>query len=88
MPRILLVIVLAQFLCTSLWFAGNAIAADLAATLQQPPTFVAHLTSAVQLGFIAGTLVFALLAIATVWYASILSKGGRNKIRICETCGA
>lgn len=64
MPRILPVIVLAQFLCTSLWFAGNAIAADLAATLQQPPTFVAHLTSAVQLGFISGTLVFALLAIA------------------------
>ncbi|WP_317128360.1 MFS transporter [Hymenobacter radiodurans] len=64
MPRILPVIVLAQFLCTSLWFAGNAIAADLAATLQQPPTFVALLTSAVQLGFISGTLVFALLAIA------------------------
>lgn len=64
MPRILPVIVLAQFFCTSLWFAGNAIAADLAAMLQQPPTFVAHLTSAVQLGFIAGTLVFALLAIA------------------------
>jgi MFS family permease len=56
--------VLAQFLCTSRWFAGNAIAADLAATLQQSPTFVAHLTSAVQLGFISGTLVFALLAIA------------------------
>ncbi|SMC00108.1 major facilitator superfamily MFS_1 [Hymenobacter roseosalivarius DSM 11622] len=64
MPRILPVIVLAQFFCTSLWFAGNAIAADLAAMLQQPPTFVADLTSAVQLGFISGTLVFALLAIA------------------------
>ncbi|MBC6990069.1 MFS transporter [Hymenobacter sp. BT491] len=64
MSRILPVIVLAQFFCTSLWFAGNAIAVDLAAALQQPPTFVAHLTSAVQLGFITGTLVFALLAIA------------------------
>jgi MFS family permease len=58
------VIVLAQFFCTSLWFAGNAIAADLAARLQQPAAFVAHLTSAVQLGFITGTLLFALLAVA------------------------
>jgi MFS family permease len=64
MLRILPVIVLAQFFCTSLWFAGNAIATDLAAMQQQPPSFVAHLTSAVQLGFISGTLVFALLAVA------------------------
>jgi len=58
------VIVLAQFGCTSLWFAGNAILPDLARTAQLPAGFLAHLTSAVQLGFIAGTLVFALLAIA------------------------
>ncbi|WP_400191031.1 MFS transporter [Hymenobacter sp. B81] len=64
MPRPLPVIVLAQFCCTSLWFAGNAIAPELAAQLRQPPAFVAHLTSAVQLGFITGTLVFALLALA------------------------
>ncbi|GAA4386893.1 MFS transporter [Hymenobacter koreensis] len=63
-PRVLPVIVLAQFSCTSLWFAGNAIAPELAALVQQPPAFVAHLTSAVQFGFITGTLVFALLAIA------------------------
>ena len=62
--RPLLVIVLAQFCCTSLWFAGNAIAPDLAARLQQSAAFVAHLTSAVQLGFISGTLTFALLAVA------------------------
>ncbi|MCC3157072.1 MFS transporter [Hymenobacter sp. 15J16-1T3B] len=62
--RTLPVIVLAQFCCTSLWFAGNAIAPDLAARLQQPAAFVAHLTSAVQLGFITGTLTFALLAVA------------------------
>lgn len=64
MSRVLPVIVLAQFCCTSLWFAGNAIAADLAARWQPPPAFVGHLTSAVQLGFIGGTLVFALLAVA------------------------
>lgn len=62
--RTLPVIVLAQFCCTSLWFAGNAIAPDLAARLHEPAAFVAHLTSAVQLGFISGTLTFALLSVA------------------------
>ena len=64
MSRILPTIVGAQFCCTSLWFAGNAVAPDMAARLHQGPGFVASLTSAVQLGFIAGTLAFALLAIA------------------------
>lgn len=61
---ILPVIVSTQFLCTSLWFAGNAVLPDLIADLHLKPSFLAHLTSAVQLGFITGTLVFALLAIA------------------------
>ncbi|WP_317041379.1 MFS transporter [Hymenobacter daecheongensis] len=64
MRRILPVIVLAQFFCTSLWFAGNAVAPDIAARFQLGPGFVASLTSAVQLGFISGTLTFALLAVA------------------------
>ncbi len=63
MKRILPVIVISQFFCTSLWFAGNAIIADIARQLHLPPAFLAHLTSAVQLGFIAGTLVFAVLSI-------------------------
>ncbi|RPD47976.1 MFS transporter [Hymenobacter sediminis] len=64
MSRILPTLVVAQFFCTSLWFAGNAVAPDVAAQLHLPPGFVATLTSAVQLGFIAGTLTFALLAVA------------------------
>ncbi|WP_216680474.1 MFS transporter [Hymenobacter siberiensis] len=64
MSRILPTIVGAQFCCTSLWFAGNAVAPDMAARLHQGPGFMASLTSAVQLGFIAGTLAFALLAVA------------------------
>ncbi len=58
--RILPVIVLSQFACTSLWFAGNAILPDL----DLPSTAVGPLTSAVQFGFITGTLAFALLTIA------------------------
>lgn len=64
MKRILPVIVLSQFFCTSLWFAGNAVMADMAKQLHLQPSYLAYLTSAVQSGFIAGTLVFAILSIA------------------------
>ncbi|WP_019948136.1 MFS transporter [Hymenobacter aerophilus] len=84
MSRILPTIVLAQFCCTSLWFAGNAVAPELAARVGQPASFGAALTSAVQLGFIAGTLVFALLAVADrfspsrVFFISALLAAGCN----------
>lgn len=64
MKRILPTIVIAQFFCTSVWFAGNAIMGDMAKQLHLAPAYLAHLTSAVQLGFIAGTLIFAILSIA------------------------
>lgn len=64
MKRILPTIVIAQFFCTSVWFAGNAIMGDMAKQLHLKPSYLAHLTSAVQLGFIAGTLIFAILSIA------------------------
>lgn len=64
-PRhVLPVLVLAQLAGTSLWFAVNAVMPDLQRDLGWPATAVGTLTSALQLGFIAGTLVFALLAIA------------------------
>ncbi len=62
--RILPVIVLAQLAGTSPWFAVNAVMPDLQSSFGWPPTAVATLTSAVQLGFIVGALVFALLSIA------------------------
>lgn len=65
--RVLPVIVLAQLLGTSPWFAVNAVMPDLLADYAQhgwPPTAVATLSSSLQIGFIAGTLVFALLAVA------------------------
>lgn len=61
---ILPVIVMSQFLCTSLWFAGNAVMGDIARELKLNPDFLAHLTSAVQFGFIIGTLVFAFFSMA------------------------
>lgn len=62
--KILPVIVVSQFFCTSLWFAGNAVMGDLAQQLSVAPDFLGHIISVVQLGFIAGTFVFALLSIA------------------------
>jgi MFS family permease len=62
--RVLPVLVLAQFAGTSPWFAVNAVMPDLQRELGWPAAAVGTLTSALQLGFIAGTLVFALLAVA------------------------
>jgi MFS family permease len=61
---ILLIIVVSQFCCTSLWFAGNSVMADLVKTFGITNQSISHLTSAVQLGFISGTLLFAVQSIA------------------------
>ncbi|WP_341225410.1 MFS transporter [uncultured Arcticibacterium sp.] len=61
---ILPVIVLSQFCGTSLWFAGNSIMNDLVINYGFNSSALGPLTSSVQLGFIAGTLLFALLAIS------------------------
>lgn len=62
--HILPVIVIAQFCCTSLWFAGNGVLSDLIASFSLGSNALGSLTSAVQFGFITGTLVFAVLTIA------------------------
>ncbi len=67
-PRhILPVIVASQFATTSLWFAGNAVMPDLQRREGFPPDALANMTTAVQLGFIIGTLIFAYLTIADRW---------------------
>lgn len=81
MRPVLPVIVVSQFLCTSLWFAGNAIAGDIAEQMALGPGFLAHLTSAIQFGFIVGTLVFAVFAVSDrfspsrVFFASAILAG-------------
>lgn len=82
--RILFLIVVSQFACTSLWFAGNAIMQDLVRELHLPAAALGHITSSVQFGFIVGTLVFALLAVADrfapsrVFFASALAAAVLN----------
>ncbi len=62
--HILPVIILSQFACTTLWFAGNAVVDDLAVKTGFGSEIVGYILSFVQFGFIAGTLTFALLMIA------------------------
>jgi MFS family permease len=62
--RILPVIVAAQFAGVAIWFAGNAVLGDLQRAWGLPEAALGYVTSAVQLGFIAGTLAFAFLALA------------------------
>src|SRR5437868_15298323 len=62
--KILPVIVLSQFAGTSLWFVGNAVLPELKQTLHLSQYAVSQVTSAVMLGFVAGTLVFAFASVA------------------------
>ena len=68
--HILPLIVFSQFAGTSLWFAGNAILPDIQQELHLQGNAIGDITSMVQLGFICGTLVFALLSIADRFHPS------------------
>ena len=62
--RLILLIVLSQFAGTSLWFAGNAVISDIQNAFGLGEGILGYMTSSVQLGFILGTLVFAILTIS------------------------
>lgn len=57
------IIIISQFCCTSLWFAGNGVMNDLIVKFQLDVSALGHLTSFVQFGFIIGTLTLAILTI-------------------------
>ena len=69
---ILPIIVIAQFFCTSLWFAGNAIMPDLIIALDLSSSDLGYMTSSVQLGFIVGTLMYALFTIPDRFHPSLV----------------
>ncbi|MBL8418166.1 MAG: MFS transporter [Dechloromonas sp.] len=64
------VIVVAQLFGTSLWFSANSAADDLIRTWGISPADIGTLTNAVQLGFILGTLTFAVSGLADRYPAS------------------
>ncbi|MDH3310616.1 MAG: MFS transporter [Gammaproteobacteria bacterium] len=77
----LAVIVLAELLGTSLWFSANAVADALHLAWGLTPADIGHLTSAVQLGFISGTLGIGLSGLADRYSASRI-------FAVCAVLGA
>lgn len=75
------VIVLAQLFGTSLWFSANSAADDLARAWGIGTAEIGTLTNAVQLGFIAGTLAFAITGLADRFPASRI-------FAVCAALGA
>lgn len=55
---------LSQFAGTSLWFVGNAVLPELKQSLGLSQYAVSQVTSAVMIGFVAGTLVFAFFSLS------------------------
>lgn len=64
--RMLMLLSLAELLGMSLWFAGSAIAPQLQERWSLSGSQVGWLTTAVQLGFVAGTAVVAVLNLADI----------------------
>lgn len=64
------IIVVAQLFGTSLWFSANSAADDLSRLWGLLPVHLGWLTNAVQVGFIAGTLVFGFTGLADRFRAS------------------
>ncbi|WP_157492491.1 MFS transporter [Echinicola pacifica] len=90
-PRpILPLIVLAQFCCTSIWFAPNAVAEKMLASYDIAGNTLQDITSAVQFGFIIGTLLFAILCLADrfspsrLFFFSALAGAGLNAMLLWE----
>jgi MFS family permease len=75
------VIVLAQLFGTSLWFSANSAADDLIRVWGITSADIGLLTNAVQLGFILGTLSFALTGLADRFAASRI-------FAVCAVLGA
>jgi MFS family permease len=70
--HILYVIIISQFCCTTLWFATNAILPQLQANHGWPAETLGYITSAIQIGFIVGTLAFAVLGLSDRYSPSLV----------------
>jgi MFS family permease len=70
--HILPIIVLSQFAGTSLWFSGNAILTEISKAFQLEKDGLAVVTSSVLIGFIIGTFLYAITAIADRFKPSLV----------------
>ncbi|MEO9869741.1 MFS transporter [Ekhidna sp.] len=69
---ILPIIVLSQFLCTTLWFAGNAVMPDLMKSCGLEDADIGYIISSVQFGFIVGTLSYSFWTISDRYNPSLV----------------
>ena len=69
---ILFIIILSQFLCTTLWFAGNAVMPDLIKSYGIQDSDLGYITSSVQFGFILGTLSYSFFTISDRYKPSVV----------------
>ncbi len=80
------IIVFSQFCCTSLWFATNAVLPQLQLAYHWPGDAIGHITAAIQLGFISGTLLYAFFGLsdrfspASVFFVSSALAAGMNAL--------
>jgi MFS family permease len=73
--RVLVLLALAELLGMSLWFAASAVSTQLGARWQLSASSLGWLTAIVQLGFVVGTAVSALLNLADIVPARLLFSG-------------
>lgn len=73
--RVLAILAAAELLAMAPWFSASAVAPSLARVWQLSPAGTAWLTISVQLGFVAGALVSAILTLADRWSARRLVLG-------------
>jgi MFS family permease len=73
--RVLAVLAAAELLAMAPWFSASAVAPTLARLWQLSPAGTAWLTISVQLGFVGGALVSAILTLADRWSARLLVMG-------------
>jgi MFS family permease len=70
--RVLLLLALAELLGMSLWFSGSAIGPQLQERWSLTGSQVGWLSTAVQLGFVAGTAIIAVLNLADILQSRVL----------------
>jgi len=70
--KVLFIIILAQFFCTSVWFSSNAVILDISSYFNFDDESIGSLSSAIQFGFIIGTLFYALLSITDRFSPSLV----------------
>lgn len=73
--RVLAVLSIAELLAMAPWFSASAVAPTLARVWDLSPTGTAGLTVSVQLGFVAGALISAILTLSDIWSARRLVAG-------------